>query len=387
MSLLNDALRAAEERQNRPAVATAYTGHPTPQPASQSKMLVLLVFVILLLLAGAAIAWWLWPEARNSAPPINGAEANAGEIIRPPEIVPEVLATAPAPEIAVVQVPQPAESSMVQLASEKPVREQAPAPQAQSKTKAETQTQTQTASEVEAVPRDVATSNPRPKEPASPVVAQQSAEQDQAAGAENRVPETQVKQQRETPAAVDLRTTRQMEKLLATGWTGEAERLLAEVSARQPAPNSREVFAREMLVQGMPERALNWLPEAVAIDYASLRLLRARALLERGELLLAVDTLASKVPPVADQPDYRVTLATLLQQAGQADEAAGHWSELIAYDDSQATWWLGLAIALETGGRINSAVRAYAQAAVLPGLAPSLADYARERLNALQAGS
>ncbi len=77
----------------------------------------------------------------------------------------------------------------------------------------------------------------------------------------------------------------------------------------------------------------------------------------------------------------------LLQQAGQADEAAGHWSELIAYDDSQATWWLGLAIALETGGRINSAVRAYAQAAVLPGLAPSLADYARERLNALQAGS
>lgn len=385
MSLLNDALRAAEERQSRPAVASAYTGHPTPQPASQSKILVLLVFFILLLLAGAAIAWWLWPEARNSAPPINGAEANAGEIIRPPEIVPEVLATAPAPEIAVVQVPQPAESSRVQLASEKPVREQEPASQAQSKTKAETQTQT--ASEVEAVPRDVATSNPLPKEPASPVVAQQSAEQDQAAGAENRVPETQVKQQRETPAAVDLRTTRQMEKLLATGRTGEAERLLTEVSARQPAPNSREVFAREMLVQGMPERALSWLPEAVAIDYASLRLLRARALLERGELLLAVDTLGSKVPPVADQPDYRVTLATLLQQAGQADEAAGHWSELIAYDDSQATWWLGLAIALETGGRINSAVRAYAQAAVLPGLAPSLADYARERLNALQAGS
>lgn len=387
MSLLNDALRAAEERQNRPAVASAYTGHPTPQPASQSKILVLLVFVILLLLAGAAIAWWLWHEARNSAPPINGVEANAREIIRPPEIVPEVLATEPAPEIAVVQVPQPAESSRVQLASEKPVREQAPAPQAQSKTKAETQTQT--ASEVEAVPRGVAASNPRPKEPASPVVAQQSADQDQgqAAGAENRVPETQVKQQRETPAAVDLRTTRQMEKLLATGRTGEAERLLTEVSARQPAPNSREVFAREMLVQGMPERALSWLPEAVAIDYASLRLLRARALLERGELLLAVDTLGSKVPPVADQPDYRVTLATLLQQAGQADEAAGHWSELIAYDDSQATWWLGLAIALETGGRINSAVRAYAQAAVLPGLAPSLADYARERLNALQAGS
>ena len=38
-------------------------------------------------------------------------------------------------------------------------------------------------------------------------------------------------------------------------------------------------------------------------------------------------------------------------------------------------------------GRGRSAAQAYAQAAALPGLSPALADYARERLNALQAGS
>jgi len=142
-----------------------------------------------------------------------------------------------------------------------------------------------------------------------------------------------------------------------------------------------------MLVQGMAGRALEWLPQSLAGEYAGLRLLRARALLEQGNLDTAVATLQSRVPPVADGIEYRVTLATLLQQAGEAEESAGHWSELIAYDDSRGAWWLGLAIALETGGRTRSAVQAYAQAATLPGLSPSLADYARQRLNALQAGS
>ncbi|MBQ93461.1 MAG: MSHA biogenesis protein MshN, partial [Marinobacter sp.] len=84
--------------------------------------------------------------------------------------------------------------------------------------------------------------------------------------------------------------------------------------------------------------------------------------------------------------EYRVTLATLLQQAGRNTEAARHWSALIAEDDSRAAWWVGLAIALETGGEINSAVRAYSEAVQLPGLSPSLADYVRERLKSLQAG-
>ncbi|WP_148312749.1 hypothetical protein [Marinobacter similis] len=115
-------------------------------------------------------------------------------------------------------------------------------------------------------------------------------------------------------------------------------------------------------------------------------MLRARALLSMGRLNEAVTTLSQDVPPVADNIEYRITLATLTQQAGQNVEAARHWSALIAVDDSQPAWWVGLAIALEAGGQAAGALKAYTQAAQLPGLSPSLADYVRNRMTLLQAG-
>ncbi len=219
-----------------------------------------------------------------------------------------------------------------------------------------------------------------PKEPAPTAAPEQASNANQASA-------EPVKQQRETPEAVDLRTSRELSRLLVAGQNTDAERLLTALTDRQAAPRSREVFAREMLVQGMAARALEWLPDVLTNEHVNLRLLKARALLDQGELDVAISTLSASVPAVADQVEYHITLATLLQQAGDADEAAGHWSELIAFDDSKAAWWLGLAIALETGGRYRSAVQAYAQAMTMPGLSASLADYARERLNALQAGS
>jgi len=202
-----------------------------------------------------------------------------------------------------------------------------------------------------------------------------------------REPPAPVKQPRETPGARDLRTSRALSQLLAEGRNVQAREQLRDITRQQEAPRSREVYAREMLIAGRPGQALEWLPEEHTQNDADLRLLRARAILQQGDANLAVQTLLARVPAVADHPEYRVTLATLLQQAGQAEEAAGHWSELIAFDDSQAIWWLGLAIALETGGRRQSAWRAYAQASSLPGLPARLENYAKERLNALQAGS
>ena len=91
------------------------------------------------------------------------------------------------------------------------------------------------------------------------------------------------------------------------------------------------------------------------------------------------------MPAVNQNAEYRVTGDPAAAGRPQYRRCP-HWSALIAEDDSRATWWVGLAIALETGDEINSAVRAYSQAAQLPGLSPSLADYVRERLKSLQAG-
>jgi MSHA biogenesis protein MshN len=194
-----------------------------------------------------------------------------------------------------------------------------------------------------------------------------------------------IKQPRQTPPAIDRQTARELEQMLAHGRTVEAEQRLTELTQTQTAPRSREVFAREMLLQQMPARALGWLPESVTREHPDLRLLRARAQLQQGELQLAIDTLEHRLPPVDVSPEYRVTLATLLQRAGRAEDAASLWFELIAWDDKQPTWWLGLGLALEQSGQISRAQRAFAQAVTLPGLPANLAEFARQRMQALQA--
>ena len=195
-----------------------------------------------------------------------------------------------------------------------------------------------------------------------------------------------VKQVPETPAATDRSTARDLERLVAQGRITDAERRLAALTREQDAPRSRYVVARALLVDGKQDQALGWLPAEVTAQNPALRLLRARALHANNDLGAALNTLTSSIPPVEGHAEYRVTLATLLQQQGDSAEAARHWAVLIAWDDSQAPWWVGLAISLETQGELAGAARAYRQAAELPGLPRSLADYVQQRLQALRAG-
>lgn len=376
MSLLNDALRAAEERQTRPQVTGTYTGQPVAPNHSSAKAVVIITLICVLVLIGGAGAWWLLSDGSVDA----AAHVESTSVVMAPEpesVVPDPIPAPARIEPAAVAAPanlQTPDPVVAERQAETPVA--GPVPEHSKPAAGAT---TSTATEPVAPPRPVVAEQPKAPEP-EPATQPQATTASQPSAAP-------VKQQRETPEAIDQRTSRDLSRLLAEGQTGTAEQTLAELTSNQPAPRSRAVFAREMLVQGMAARALDWLPDALTNEHANLRLLRARALLDQGELNGAVATLSSRVPPVADQVEYRITLATLLQQAGDADEAAGHWSELIAYDDSQAAWWLGLAIALEAGGRHRSAVQAYAQAMNMPGLTASLADYARERLLALQAGS
>src|SRR5690554_2040474 len=358
MSLLNDALRQAEQRQNKPQVSAAYTGQAA-QAAGGSKVVPVLIVLLVLALLAAGVAWWLLAE--NTAEPT----VEATETVVQSEPVSRPIKPAE---------PEPVGASEPAAPIAEPVTVEAPKPEPAVKV-----------AEAPKQPEPVAAA-PAPKTDPQPEVRPEP-QQEVEVAAEKPAPVAHVKQSRETPQAIDLRTSRELQRLLASGDNVAAEGLLTRVTENQPAPNSREIFAQDMLVQGMAGRALEWLPQSLANEHTGLRLLRARALLEQGKLETAVATLQSRVPPVADGIEYRVTLATLLQQAGQPEESAGHWSELIAHDDSQGAWWLGLAIALETGGRTRSAVQAYAQAATLPGLSPSLTDYARQRLNALQAGS
>ena len=358
MSLLNDALRAAEQRQSRPELAAAYGGQSQSRRGSLYGFWVVIVFLV----AGAvgASAFWLMTRTGNEDMPVHVSAPPAQEAGT------ELQLESVVGNDNTAEASQPAPEPPVVVQSEPEAREVAEAVEPQ---------------KPEPEPEPVRAEAPE-SEPAvtTPVVAEAETTQ------ESEAPTPPIKQVRETPEAIDRRISRELASLLRSGETRQAEQTLQELASAQAATASREVFARQMLVQEMPDRALAWLPESVTSGDAGLRLLRARALHAKGSLPEALATLESSVPAVRQAVEYRVTLATLLQQAGRTTDAARHWSALIAEDDSRAAWWVGLAIALETGGETNSAVRAYSQAAQLPGLSPSLANYVRERLKALQAG-
>jgi len=137
------------------------------------------------------------------------------------------------------------------------------------------------------------------------------------------------------------------------------------------------------LRRGNPGRALEWLPDAAVRLYPSLRLLRARVARSeqgRGEALAWLE----QDPPAPERhPDYHHARGALSAN-GPARRSSQHLGRLLETNDSQARWWAGLGIALESQGRSESARSAFAQAARLPGLPEQLRLYVEQRLSGKQ---
>lgn len=398
MSLLNDALKAAEQRQSRPA-PSPYTGQGHAAPARRSASRGIVAGVGLMAIAGlVGYAGWQFatvPEIPSAGQPrsasldqpittaalpehtgrsleetgqasgmavmASGEDGSVGPLVAEPEPTP--LETSDSTDQGGAKVSAvPSQAAPEPQTASRPEPDKAPEPTS-------TQTDPVAAPSPSAGPQEPVVSEARLEKKPEPVMADSS-----------------IKQTRQTPAQRDLSASKQIKAQLSDGEAGAAEATLVAITNDQVAPMSRYVFARGVLARGDVDRALTWVPADLAASNPSLRLVRARAILAGGDLDRAVATLQSGVPPVADNVEYRVTLATLLQQRGQSDRAANHWAELIAWDNSQAPWWVGLAIALEGRGDVPAARRAYQQAAALPGLAPSLADYVRQRLQTLGAG-
>ncbi|MFL1405778.1 hypothetical protein ACJO2E_10615 [Marinobacter sp. M1N3S26] len=407
MSLLNDALKAAEQRQAKPA-PSAYIGQANGTQPRRSWARSILGGIGLTVIVGlVGYAGWQFATVPNipSAGEARGASldqavpAGTASIspVQPPsesatpdasgqpdratggtavmvsgleEDIGAPVAWEPKPLVPVADREDRSTESMEDSAAE---------PKTAGKQEPDVEPATEQAPAKEAVARtpEVTASGPR-----EPVVSQAANEM----SSEPVTASADIKQTRQTPAQRDLSASKEIRALVAGGDLNAAESILANITDTQVAPQSRYAFARSVLARGDTQRALSWVPEDLAARNPTLRLIRARAILADGDLDQAVTTLQSGVPSVADNVEYRVTLATLLQQQGQSNQAANHWAELIAWDNSRAPWWVGLAIALEGRGDVPAARRAYRQAVALPGLAPSLADYVRQRLQTLGAG-
>lgn len=312
MSLLNDALRAAEQRQSRPTAPGAYAGGQ--YRPENGRPVLLLVLVVVALLIAVMGGYWMFINSSLEEPMVSESQPSPVQAVRR--------------DIAVVVDEQPINAPVEALPS-------APQPEV---VKPESQTRQALPPEPKVVEAEV--SKPAPAVASSSSVDEATAEQDARPSEEEETQPEEistagVKQVPQTQAAKDRSTARELERLVARGNITDAERGLAALTQKQTAPRSRYVVARALLVEGRQDQALGWLPEGVAAEYPRLRLLRARAQHANSDLAAAIDTLSVSVPPVDGHSEYRVTLATLLQQQGKNVEAARHWAELIAWDDSQ----------------------------------------------------
>ncbi|THG76837.1 tetratricopeptide repeat protein, partial [Pseudomonas sp. A-1] len=114
-----------------------------------------------------------------------------------------------------------------------------------------------------------------------------------------------------------------------------------------------------------------------------LRVLLARAQLQAGDSAAAAATLAGRLPPLAEDPAYHALLAATYQQTGQWRESARLYRNLVLLRPAQASWQLGLGIALEQLGERAEAARHYRQALQGQGLDDASRRYARERVQVL----
>ena len=106
----------------------------------------------------------------------------------------------------------------------------------------------------------------------------------------------------------------------------------------------------------------------------------ARLFVERNQAADALDLMQQQAASGEKNAEYQGFLATLLNRAGRAREAAKHYQLATQLAPTEARWWAGLGIALETDGQSATAHEAYLKARNLPGLPPELAVHVEQRL-------
>ena len=178
----------------------------------------------------------------------------------------------------------------------------------------------------------------------------------------------------------------QISDALASNNNERAMVLLRELLEQQPSNyEALKKLASLLFANGQINQASSRLLAGVqaAPERSDLRLMLARLYIQQQQAdlaLLLMQELNTTVLPI----DYLAFRANLAQQ--QADYASAHrdYLRLTQMDESNARWWLGLAIIEEKReGDVNVALRAYQRAQNLAQLEPAVTDFITQRIQLL----
>lgn len=176
-------------------------------------------------------------------------------------------------------------------------------------------------------------------------------------------------------------------RLSTQGHSNEAMIVLTEMLAKDPEYTSaRELLASLLITQGKKIQAEKMLKIGLQQRpfYPGYMQLKARILVNEGKIEQALHLLQLAPPALSTHPDYHAFIAALYQRQGQALFAERLYEQLLALQPNNATWWMGLGIALESMGKRALAVEAYLKARNSDHLNPELKIYAEARLHHLQ---
>jgi len=194
-----------------------------------------------------------------------------------------------------------------------------------------------------------------------------------------------------TLAERDQRANRQALQLMRRGHTQQAEQLLSPLLNDYPlAQQSRATLIALKLSKGQLDHAqqliaqgLQLTPKQLAFIKLKARLLLAQQLPAEAATLLG-QQLTNEQTAAADDQELFALLATASQRAGQHQRAVEVYQQLLALDNQQAPWWVGLAISQEALKQPGAALSAYRRARGVVGISPALLRYAESRITQLQ---
>lgn len=157
------------------------------------------------------------------------------------------------------------------------------------------------------------------------------------------------------------------------------------LEALQQAPlhrAARQLAAVLLHAQSATPRAVALLSEGLAIDpeHAAAALLLARLQLEQGAPDVALAVLDRSALHSADAEGLR---AGILAQQGDFKRSLVAYESALRQQPGNATWWLGLGVALESEGRAAQALQSYAKAQALGLDRDELTSFVEQRLRAL----
>lgn len=128
--------------------------------------------------------------------------------------------------------------------------------------------------------------------------------------------------------------------------------------------------------------ANNYIQAGLKLDPYAVALieLEAKLLLTKQQPEAALKTLQKISPAINEEPEYYALLASLKQQLGDAITAEKIYQQLLTIDSSNANWWVGMGVALESQDKKNEALRYYQRANAMGGLSPRVQMGIQERI-------